>query len=55
MLSHCNRLQINKITVRDFIQYALQIIEISQVCAEIMKNAITICYESFTNILEELD
>ena len=47
--------QINKITFCDFIQYALQIIEISQVCAEIMKNAITICYESFTNILEELD
>ena len=47
--------QIEKISVRDFIQLALTIRNISNVCAAIVKNANTICYESFANVLKELD
>lgn len=47
--------EIEKISVRDFIQFALKIRNISNVCAEIMKNANTVCYESFANVLQELD
>ena len=47
--------QIEKISVRDFIRFALKIRNISKVCAEIMKNANTICYESFANVLQKLD
>ena len=38
--------QIEKISVRDFIRLALKIRNISNVCAEIVKNANTICYKS---------
>ena len=47
--------QIDKITVRNFIQFALKIRNISNACAEIMKIANRICYESLANILQELD
>lgn len=47
--------EIEKISVHDFIQFALKIRNISNVCAEIMKNANTVCYESFANVLQELD
>ena len=47
--------EIEKISVRDFIQFALKIRNISNACAEIMKNANTVCYESFANVLQELD
>ena len=47
--------EIEKISVCDFIQFALKIRNISNVCAEIMKNANTVCYESFANVLQELD